>query len=572
MQRGVMALLACLVLLGCGGPPDDGLHALVDDYLATWTDFYPSQALAAGLVDAAGQIEDLEQERIDAWLTVNRATRDRLTALPAATGLEERIDRRLLADQVEREFYRWNRLEAHRHDPRTYSDLANHCLTPLLVRSEPAGDARIAAVVARLDGTRRLTDTARRNLVSGGPTATSSAVDDLRATAAFFKDGLTAALDLDDDDATDVRRAAETAAASLDELAEWLEVSLAVASDDARGEQRYGRELALAYGGELTPDRLERLAAAEIETVRGRMADLAARHWRTVHDGEPPAEFDALVRPLLDEMERRHAGNQAAFLHEFLNLIDRSERFLRDRDLVDLPAERRLYTALSPAHFAGAAVGGVYPAGPFDPDAETLFFLPTVPDSAPEATRDGFYRSFNTAFNTMIISHEIYPGHSLQLKAAAAHASPVRPLFAGNDFTEGWATFCEQMTLDAGWDDDRTLTRMAHLRKRLENAVRAYVSVQVHCRGWDRDRLQGFAVDTGLLPPQFADNLWYRAVLSPIQLPSYFLGYRVFDEAWRRERDRLGDAFSAKAFNQTVLASGGVPLDLLDDVLDARLP
>jgi uncharacterized protein (DUF885 family) len=123
------------------------------------------------------------------------------------------------------------------------------------------------------------------------------------------------------------------------------------------------------------------------------------------------------------------------------------------------------------------------------------------------------------------------------------------------------------MTLDSGWDDDRPLTRMAHLRKRLENAVRAYVSVQVHCRGWDRDQLQAFAVETGLLPPQFAENLWHRAVLTPIQLPSYFVGFRVFDEAFQREQTRLGEAFLAKDFNNAVIASGGIPLDILDEVL-----
>jgi uncharacterized protein (DUF885 family) len=72
-------------------------------------------------------------------------------------------------------------------------------------------------------------------------------------------------------------------------------------------------------------------------------------------------------------------------------------------------------------------------------------------------------------------------------------------------------------------------------------------------------------------PPQFADNLWHRTALTPIQLPSYFLGYRIFDEAWRRERHRLGESFSPKAFNNAILASGGVPMDLLDEMLDERL-
>ena len=42
-------------------------------------------------------------------------------------------------------------------------------------------------------------------------------------------------------------------------------------------------------------------------------------------------------------------------------------------------------------------------------------------NDAPAAASEGFYRSFNSHFNTMIITHEIYPGHYLQLKAAARH-------------------------------------------------------------------------------------------------------------------------------------------------------
>ena len=110
----------------------------------------------------------------------------------------------------------------------------------------------------------------------------------------------------------------------------------------------------------------------------------------------------------------------------------------------------------------GAAVGGVYSSGPFDPEAETLFYLPSVADEAPEKTKNGFYRSFNNPFNSMIITHEIHPGHYLQLRYAAQHPSAVRPLFAGDDFTEGWASFCEQMMLDEGWDEDLPLTRFPH--------------------------------------------------------------------------------------------------------------
>ena len=289
-----------------------------------------------------------------------------------------------------------------------------------------------------------------------------------------------------------------------------------------------------------TRDRLDRISLHVRGRVRGKWS---GRHASVqIGDSVDFADYREYIRG--DDIR-----------HIDWNIYSRLDRlflkmFLEEQDLIDLPEHETLYTALSPSHFAGAAVGGVYSAGPFDPEAETLFYLPTVPDSAPDEAKNGFYRSFNTFFNTMIITHEIYPGHYLQLKVAAHHPSRIRALFTGDDFTEGWASFVEQMTLDHGFDGDQPLTRMAHLRKRLENAVRAYVSVQVHCRGWGAEELGAFAVETGLLPPQFAENLWQRALLSPIQLPSYFIGFRVFDEVYR----------GAEAAIRALLARSGLEL------------
>ena len=568
-------LLVCLIFLtltGCqptlDSPPGDDISSIADNYLEVWSGFYPSRALMAGQADAVMQLEDLSQSAIDAWLAANRQTLSRIRNLPEPSSIDDRIDRELLEGQIEREIFAWEEAEIHRTDPQTYSNLINHSLTAVLVRKNLSEEQKLDAALKRLQALQTLCETAQDNLVNGRTSATESSIREIRSTAAFFEGKLLTALGITDDSPhrESLSATAIQTAERLSGLADWLENELSPSLGDAYGQDFYARKLALAYGAHMTPEILERIAMEEIETVRGLMEELAQISW-----GNSTAAFNERIQPILAEMEDHRAANQQEFLQEFLDLIDRSRTFLVEQDLIDLPEHETLFTALSPSHFAGAAVGGVYSAGPFDPEAETLFYLPSVPDSAPEAAKDGFYRSFNSHFNTMIITHEIYPGHYLQLKVAAGHPSRIRPLFTGNDFTEGWASFVEQMTLDAGFDDDQPLTRMAHLRKRLENAVRAYVSVQVHCRGWSRDQLSVFAVETGLLPPQFAENLWHRALLSPIQLPSYFIGFRVFDEAYEREEARLGETFSIKEINNAVVDSGGIPMEMLAEYLEAEL-
>ena len=163
----------------------------------------------------------------------------------------------------------------------------------------------------------------------------------------------------------------------------------------------------------------------------------------------------------------------------------------------------------------------------------------------------------------MIVPHEMFPGHYLQLKVASKNPHLVRSLFGSALYSEGWGTFSERLALEAGWDDQHPLTWLAHLRKRLENATRAYVSVQVHCHGWDQQRLQEFAVREGLLPPQFAVNLWHRVIASPFQLTSYFLGNRAFEALYEAERGRRGEGFRVRAFSDRILEAGSLPLDLL---------
>ena len=277
----------------------------------------------------------------------------------------------------------------------------------------------------------------------------------------------------------------------------------------------------------------------------------------------PADENELLTAAVMTAMEEARSDNRSDFLNFFKELTEKAETFLVEKDLATVPLPRTMYVGLSPDHFSGAAVGGVYPTGPFNPGADTLFYLPSIPDDSTPEQKNGFYRSFNDHFNTMIIAHEIYPGHYQQYKVAVNKAPAARSLFANGVYVEGWGTFSEELMLDAGWSNGDKLTRLAHLRKRLENAVRAYTSVMVHIHGWDKERLMKFATGRGLLAPQFAINLWNRVMNNPLQIPSYFLGFHGFRKLWQEEQARLGDNFTTREFVDSVLQAGPIPIDAL---------
>ncbi len=571
MKKCTVLFLFLGILFSCSHPPGQ-LAGISQDYIEMWKSFYPSLSFSAGDLESAFAFEDFSLKKIDTWIDHSHEVLDRLKHLPEDISLDERIDFDLLERQVLWELERWEKGKDFENSSLFYAELISQAMTHILARDELSPDEKLKAVDNRLTGIRKICTQGQTFLKNGRPHNTKRSISVLESSARFYEEDLPRIVREWAQGSTQdslIEKCRDTST-SIRLLADHIQENVvpSMSLSDSMGHEDYARKLNIFTGTNITPWDLESLAYQEIQEVQLLMEETAAEYWRDRYkEEEVPAGFTRLVGRAIRDMEENRKNNQQDFLDFFVDLIDQAENFVREENIATLPTERTMTTALSPPHFAGAAVGGVYPAGPFNPGAQTLFYLPSVPDDAPEEVKEGFYRSFNNHFNTMIITHEIYPGHYLQLKIAASNPHLVRSLFGDGLYTEGWATLCEVITLDAGWNGFNKLDRLAHLRKRLENATRAYTSVQAHCRGWNREKIHDFAIKEGLLAPQFALNLWDRVMASPHQLISYFLGFKKFSELLDKEKKRLGDDFKVQVFCDSVLQAGAVPVKYLPSLL-----
>ena len=543
------------------------LGAQVDAYISKWAEFYPSEALSNGLKEAAWEFEDFSGDRVEQWIAYNQHTLEMLEAL-SVLSVNEQVDARVLRRQAMRELERWVHDKALVNQPAWYAEVISQALTYILVRDQFAPEEKFDAVLQRLPGIQSMCELGIVNLQDGSLERTRRAVQVLERTRTFYHDSLPGLMHgwSGGGRKEQVTQVIDGTVSSLDALVCHIRDNVLPSASipDRLDDKDYARKLRIYSDSDITPAQLRDSAAAEIEEVRRLMTIEAGAWWNEQGSSAPmPVDENELLEAVMTEMEQARADNRSDFLDFFRDLTDRAERFLVDNDLATVPLPRTIYVGLSPDHFSGAAYGGVYSTGPFNPGADTLFYLPSIPDDSTLEQKNGFYRSFNDHFNTMIIAHEIYPGHYLQYKVAAATAPALRTLFGNGVYIEGWGTFSEELMLDAGWDDYNRLTRLAHLRKRLENATRAYVSVMVHVEGWNRDQVMDFAVKRGLLPPQFALNLWVRVMNNPLQIPSYFLGFHGFRKLWEEENERLGSDFKTREFIDRVLRAGPVPIDTL---------
>jgi len=166
--------------------------------------------------------------------------------------------------------------------------------------------------------------------------------------------------------------------------------------------------------------------------------------------------------------------------------------------------------------------------------------------------------------------HEAIPGHIWQ--GEYTHDMPlIRQMLAFNAFSEGWALYAEQLADELGAFENDPVGRLGYLQSLAFRACRLVVDTGLHAKRWTREQGVQFFVDVnGSNPLEVASE-----VDRYCSWPGQACGYKVGHSEINRQRDKaataLGARFDGKAFNDTVVLGGNVPLDVLGRNVDAYI-
>ncbi|MEM1248470.1 MAG: DUF885 family protein [Acidobacteriota bacterium] len=549
------AALACAPGADSEGTSRSDVEAreLADEYIRRFLKMHPTRATAAGWSEADRLFEDYSPDALSQWSAYNaEVTRRAEELLAGSLDLENAADLRLLSRQAAKVVLDLEERRLPATFPLFWTRVLGNSGVFLLVRTDRALTDRLDRLAERAEKVPAFVEQALQSFEDNDPAQMSAeivriAARQARASASFYADAVPAAS----------REAGVEPSASFVQASEAcarLADRLDSLAERARGSVRMGRNyrkaLTLMTGEDRDPADvmaagLEALAAKRVEA-----AEFGRSIWSDVMDEDPPTTDQELVEQLFERIGEDRAGSVEEFILDYRTLVDEIIRFVTDRDLLTLP-QFSLITDRSPDYFVGQSVGGVYSPGPFAPEGETLFYLPTPPPNATPEQQDALFRDFNHHFNVMIVPHEIVPGHDTHLRWAALHPSKVRSLFADAVTTEGWGTYSERLLLDLGWGDE--LARVAHLKKQMENIARTVVDIGVHTEDWPRDEVLDFVQNEALQDVQFAVNMWNRSLTTAPQLTSYWLGYERFRSLYEEALEAEGESFELKAFLDRVM-------------------
>jgi uncharacterized protein (DUF885 family) len=162
--------------------------------------------------------------------------------------------------------------------------------------------------------------------------------------------------------------------------------------------------------------------------------------------------------------------------------------------------------------------------------------------------------------------HEAMPGHCLQGSVAQELAEmPAFRRHAGfTAYVEGWALYAESLGDEMGLYRDDPYAKFGQLTYQMWRAVRLVVDTGIHSRQWDRAQAIKYFMEHAAKTELDVTNEVDRYISWPGQALAYKVGELKIWELRRKAQDARGDRFDLRQFNDVVLQTGAVPLNVLE--------
>jgi uncharacterized protein (DUF885 family) len=163
--------------------------------------------------------------------------------------------------------------------------------------------------------------------------------------------------------------------------------------------------------------------------------------------------------------------------------------------------------------------------------------------------------------------HEAIPGHIWE--GEYSRSMPlIRTMLAFNAFSEGWALYAEQLADELGAYETDRVGRLGYLQSLAFRACRLVVDTGLHAKRWTREQGVKYFVDVNGSNPEEVASEVDRYCSWPGQACGYKVGHSEINRQRQKAQSALGSRYDLKAFNDTLVLGGNVPLDVMAGNVD----
>lgn len=321
------------------------------------------------------------------------------------------------------------------------------------------------------------------------------------------------------------------------------------------GDAYYAARLYNFTTTDLTADQIHQLGLRQVAAIR---AEMDAIRQQTGFKGDLKAFF-AFIR---DDPRFKYENSEAG-----------KEAYLNDARAVIAEVMGK-----APQYFS------VLPKAPLEVRAVEKWREATASTAfynrpAPDGSRPGIFyvnladmSQVQKVQNSGIAVHEGAPGHHFQIARAQELTGlpKFRKLGGYSAYTEGWGLYTERLADEMGVYKD-PYQRFGMLSLQMWRAIRLVVDTGMHSKRWTREQAQQYFRDNSSLSEIDLKREVDRYMNNPGQATSYMVGQLKIAELRERAKKALGPKFDIRDFHEAVLANGMMPLEVLEQVVDAYI-
>ena len=402
--------------------------------------------------------------------------------------------------------------------------------------------------------------TTAKNIVSGAPFDDS---DDLTLMLANFKTKVDK-LGLSEEKTEALYEGAITAlltsvkpayAALVSEMERQKEMTT---TDDGAwklpdGDEYYAHRLKVMTTTDMSASEIHDLGLREVDRIHGEMRDIMKK---VEFDGSLQEFFTYLKEEPRFTYEDSDAGREA-YLKEATRIIDvMTERL----DEVFLRQPKAKLEVRRVESFREKSAG------------KAFYNRPALDGSRPGYYYANLYKISDMPKYQMeaLAYHEGNPGHHMQLSIAQELEGI--PQFRKQNrvtaYTEGWGLYSEYFPKEMGFYED-PYSDFGRLAMELWRAARLVVDTGLHDKKWTRKEAIDYLLENTPNPENDCIKAIERYIVMPGQATAYKIGMNKILDLREMAKEELGDKFDIREYHDVVIASGPVPLNILEKRVEA---
>ncbi len=527
------------------------LPHFVDDLLGFLHETHPTYATLDGVHAHDDLLEDLSRHAIDSEAHALSGYLRRLDEIQQDTLTPiERLEHRMLTANLQARMFDLEVVRPWERNPQFYSDLIASSLAGQTLFSHAPAPERARRVLSKLRQTPRLVQAARDNVKEPPGIFVKVGIETMRGALKFIDDELPRAFaDLDDmhllgdlaDAQTEASHAVGVYIQDLEALGQKARASFRL------GRDKFEQKLRLEEGVALPVDRLLSIALRELRATQEAFKALAGR----LNGGDPLEAWAKTKAQHPAPGELVTVGRQQ---------LDELSTFLERQSIITIPRGEEITVAPTP-DFYRWSFASMWTPGPFEAKPSRAYYYLTDVDPAWTADRqEEHLRDYNFPTLWSISIHEVYPGHFLHYQHLRRVESKTRKsiMFSPASFVEGWAHYCEQMMVEAGFGRREYVIQLGQLAEALVRLARFVVCIRLHAEDLSVEQGVRFFREEAFMEEASARREAERGTFDPTYLV-YSIGKLMLLKLRQDVKHAQGKSFSLRTFHDTLLANGTAP-------------